>query len=48
MFHHNEIDNIKQYFKENGYVVITNVINEKEIENTINVKYVLIQHCLRL
>lgn len=36
MFHHNEIDNIKQYFKENGYVVITNVINEKEIENTIN------------
>ena len=36
MFHHSEINNINKFFKENGYVVITNVINEKEIENTIN------------
>ena len=36
MFTYNETQKIKQYFKENGYVVITNVINKKEIENTIN------------
>ena len=36
MFTYNETHKIKQYFKENGYVVITNVINDKEIENTIN------------
>ena len=36
MFTCNETHKIKKYFKENGYVVITNVINEKEIENTIN------------
>ena len=36
MYHYDDTINIKQYFKENGYVVITNVLNKKEIDNTIN------------
>ena len=36
MFTYNETHKIKKYFKEYGYVVITNVINDQEIENTIN------------
>ena len=36
MYHYDDKNGIKEYFKENGYVVITNVLNKKEIDNTIN------------
>jgi len=36
MFHYLEYDKIKTFFKQNGYVVITDVITSDEITNSIN------------
>ena len=35
-YHHTELDKIKEYFQQYGYVVITDVITANDIENTIS------------